>query len=88
MSRFTARNCNCEDYPCCGCPGIEVATGGDAVAYYEHMEAQAADDEDYEPDDSMDGDHESGLASAGMGEDCREDYGYVDDTPMGDEFGG
>ena len=30
-----------------------------------------------EPDDSMDGDHESGLASAGFGTD--EDYGYYGD---------
>jgi len=30
-------------------------------------------DEDNEPDDSMDGDHETGLASAGFGTD--EDYG-------------
>jgi hypothetical protein len=35
--------------------------------------------EDY--DDSMDGDHESGLASAGWGTD--EDYGYYG----GDEYG-
>jgi hypothetical protein len=34
-----------------------------------------ADEDDY--DDSMDGDHESGLASAGWGTD--EDYGYYGD---------
>lgn len=38
-----------------------------------------SDDEDY--DDSMDGDHESGLASAGWGTD--EDYGCYG----GDEYG-
>jgi hypothetical protein len=32
------------------------------------------DDDCYVEDDSMDGDHESGLASAGWGTD--EDYGY------------
>ena len=32
------------------------------------------DGEDTEPDDSMDGDHDSALASAGFGTD--EDYGY------------
>lgn len=34
-----------------------------------------------EPDDSMDGDHQSALASAGLGVD--EDYGYFGD---GEEF--
>ena len=39
-------------------------------------------DDDY--DDSMDGDHESGLASAGWGTD--EDYGfYGDDADYGDD---
>jgi len=38
-------------------------------------------------DDSMDGDHESGLASAGWGTD--EDYGYYgDDTAMSDYYDG
>ena len=35
------------------------------------------DAEDYEPDDSMDGDHDSAMASAGFGMD--EDYGMFDD---------
>jgi hypothetical protein len=36
-------------------------------------------------DDSMDGDHESGLASAGWGTD--EDYGYYgDDTEMNEDY--
>jgi hypothetical protein len=44
-----------------------------------------ADDDSY--DDSMDGDHESGLASAGWGTD--EDYGYYgDDTAMSDYYDG
>jgi hypothetical protein len=38
-------------------------------------------------DDSMDGDMETGLASAGWGTD--EDYGYYgDDTPMSDDYYG
>ena len=42
-----------------------------------------ADDDSY--DDSMDGDHESGLSSAGWGTD--EDYGYYgDDTPMSEDY--
>lgn len=39
-----------------------------------------------EDDESMDGDHESGLASAGFGTD--EDYGKYDDTPMYDDYYG
>lgn len=38
---------------------------------------EAGDDSDDYPDDSMDGDHESALASAGFGTD--EDYGYYGD---------
>ncbi len=37
-----------------------------------------------EPDDSMDGDAASALASAGFGTD--EDYEH--DTPLGDDYGG
>ena len=41
-------------------------------------------------DDSMDGDHDSAMTSAGWGTD--EDYGYYgddyDDTPMGDDYYG
>ena len=42
-------------------------------------ENEVEDDDDY--DDSMDGDIESGLASAGWGTD--EDYGYYDDDNDG-----
>ena len=49
-----------------GCPEC-----GDLDCDGECMED--TDDEVYEPDDSMDGDHETGLASAGFGTD--EDYG-------------
>lgn len=45
----------------------------------------ANDSEEYGED--MDGDHESGLASAGFGTD--EDYGhYGEDTPMFDDYYG
>ena len=38
-------------------------------------------------DDSMDGDHDSAMTSAGWGTD--EDYGYYgDDTPMFDDYYG
>lgn len=43
--------------------------------------------DDFDYDDSMDGDHESGLASAGWGTD--EDYGLYEDDPyemIGDDF--
>lgn len=44
-----------------------------------------------EPDESMDGDHESALASAGFGTD--EDYGggtheWENETPLGQEYEG
>jgi hypothetical protein len=42
------------------------------LAEYLYKDRQAEYDDFY--DDSMDGDHESGLASAGWGTD--EDYGY------------
>lgn len=40
-----------------------------------YIDENRLDDDDY--DDSMDGDHESGLASAGWGTD--EDYGHYGD---------
>lgn len=43
----------------------------------EHDRLLAAEDEDEDFDDSMDGDHESALASAGWGTD--EDYGSAGD---------
>lgn len=52
--------------------------------YGEDPCCDAADEDNYE---AMDGDHESGLASAGFGTD--EDYGYYgDDTPMGEDYYG
>jgi len=53
-------------------------------------QADAADVQDETgPDESMDGDHASALASAGLGVD--EDYGgcaYDDETPLGHEYEG
>ena len=46
-----------------------------------------AGDDDLNYDDSMDGDHDSAMTSAGWGTD--EDYGdYGDDTPMYDDYYG
>lgn len=50
------------------------ASEGCVVAAYCDACEDAHERDDREPDDSMDGDHESALASAGMGTD--EDYGY------------
>ena len=51
---------------------------GDYLDYDEYLDddwdGSRDDFDDYYYDDSMDGDHESGLASAGWGTD--EDYGY------------
>ena len=78
-------NCGCEDAPCCGCEEY-VLTGEDALeAECPHcgdpscMSCEAADMYDPDPGD-MDGDHETGLASAGFGTD--EDY--YPDTPFGE----
>lgn len=45
---------------------------------------QIDDEETVEPDESMDGDFDSGMASAGYGTD--EDYEH--ETPLGEEYGG
>jgi len=45
-----------------------------AVANVSFMREEGVWDDGYDYDDSMDGDHESALASAGWGTD--EDYGY------------
>jgi len=42
------------------------------------------DDADGEPNDSMDGDFDSAMASAGFGTD--EDYGQYGDSDLGNEF--
>lgn len=59
--------------------------------YHEDMELNDHEDDfdDFEDyyDESMDGDHDSAMESAGWGTD--EDYGYYgDDTPMFDDYYG
>lgn len=51
--------------------GLVDITGYD---HYEDDYADGWDDDDYDYDDAMDGDWDSGMASAGWGTD--EDYGY------------
>ena len=69
--------------------------GEDSASYHpdaDHEIASHFDEEEEENeewsddyDDSMDGDHESGLASAGWGTD--EDYGYYgEDTYYGEDY--
>ncbi len=79
--------CNCEDRPCCGCGDDQGPTIGDDVSEFNGEmerpcpicgEAKCDGGCDHGPDtdgpdDSMDGDHASALASAGFGTD--EDYG-------------
>ena len=82
--------CGHEDYPCCGCGPLtsEVEDGelpegniGDDMSEFDGDQHEGAD----EPDDGMDGDHASALASAGFGTD--EDYGGYDiDAAFEDRF--
>ena len=52
---------------------------------YNDFYGESLDYDDY--NDSMDGDHDSAMTSAGWGTD--EDYGYYgDDTPMYDDYYG
>jgi hypothetical protein len=54
--------------------------GEDSASYHpdaDHEVESQFDDYEDDFDDSMDGDHESGLASAGWGTD--EDYGFYGD---------
>ncbi len=75
----------------------EAFYGEDSASYHpdaDHEIASQFDEEEEENedeewsddyDDSMDGDHESGLASAGWGTD--EDYGYYgEDTYYGEDY--
>jgi hypothetical protein len=58
-----------------------------ASQFDEDEDEELENDWDDSYDDSMDGYHESGLASAGWGTD--EDYGYYgDDTPLGEDYYG
>jgi hypothetical protein len=58
--------------------------------YNDDIENSGELDWENDYDDSMDGDHDSAMTSAGWGTD--EDYGYYgddyDDTPMGDDYYG
>lgn len=60
----------------------------DDMELYDYEDEFDDFEDDYDSyDDSMDGDMESGLASAGWGTD--EDYGYYgDDTTMSDDYYG
>jgi len=74
-------SCGHEDWPCCGCgDDLEHFDDGDLCQGCGEPEGYCVCDQmDDGGDDSMDGDHESGLASAGFGVD--EDYlpgGYDD----------
>lgn len=79
--------CGHEDWPCCGCGGdieklrdaefCQVCGEPEGYCVCEQMDEK----EEFDADETMDGDHESGLASAGFGTD--EDY-----LPGGDcDFG-
>lgn len=65
---------------------------GESADYSDYNDDRDFDDEnsgevDWEYDDSMDGDHDSAMTSAGWGTD--EDYGcYGDDTPMFEDYYG
>jgi hypothetical protein len=54
---------------------ISFAQDGEVIIHHEVRAADLLDDDYY--DDSMDGDHDSSMASAGWGTD--EDYGYFGD---------
>jgi hypothetical protein len=57
-----------------GCIQCIFDTREDAEEYIDEIEG------DFAPDESMDGDHASAMASAGMGTD--EDYGYFGDPEV------
>ena len=41
MGSYQVQACNCEDFPCCGCPTETVLTGQDAIEeYYRELEAR------------------------------------------------
>lgn len=70
-----------KDWPCCGCE-TEILTGEDALARMQEEDDQDwydedEYDEDCDLDESMDGDFDTGMASAGHGMD--EDYGCYDE---------
>lgn len=80
--------CSAEDCVCCEVYLEEVAEQRHFALYGPPEEEDYFDgpeDWDDEPEDSMDGDFDSGMASAGHGTD--EDYDHWE-TPLGDDYGG
>jgi len=82
--RETRMVCECCGAPCCGhcqregsmCPSCYAKHERDYGAWCAERDAEDIEAMENDPDyydDSMDGDHESALASAGFGTD--EDYG-------------
>lgn len=92
--------CSGEDCVCCEVY-LEERAEQQHIALYGPPENELDDapdgwgDEDYDddeeeedfdgPDDSMDGDFDSGMSSAGFGTD--EDYDHYE-TPLGEDYGG
>lgn len=80
-------DCNHEDFPCCGCgPEPSQEDQREEAEYRELEELQDRDDdfEEFDGDESMDGDHESALESVYGPSDPPD---YIDDTPLGHEYG-
>jgi hypothetical protein len=76
--------CGHEDFPCCGCGHDEITSEDNCCPICGEPDCFGnCDDEnyDYDRDDSMDGDFDSGMASAGFGTD--EDYNHYD---YGEDF--
>ena len=73
--------CHHEDFPCCGCDDGRMSDEAafemeeaEANEYFDEMEDDGEEFDDC--DESMDGDFDSAMASAGYGTD--EDYGGYD----------
>ena len=47
MGRFEIQNCNCKDYPNCGCDSNEVLTGQDALDLQDDVLLDDLDDDDF-----------------------------------------
>lgn len=99
MAKIPVRDCCCEDWPCCEHADNYALTGQDALdVCCPHCGCSEChglcledhfDDEPWEDvDESMDGDHETGLASAGLGTDEDYEHYLYDETPLGMEYDG
>lgn len=76
----------CEDAPCCGCCDPRELNYSEPYDPELHAGLAGPDDDDDDSDDvdeSMDGDHESALASV-YGEDSYLDSYYEDQYDLGD----